>query len=1218
MLVAGETHIVEHPELGVALCQPCAQEYIDNMAAVEKADDVDLRYCTWCGTMEENDHREEIYLECLGCKASFCSSCLEHVIEEGKLSLMKELDPCFVCGMEEGSKGHSNQYNELQQQLANVEPSHLGDFMHDTDVSDNEEDARGESPRQEIGTRRVEATQEEMIEAYCKLKSREEDALESLEPSVINKVKREVEEELADEGRLEGDALKDAVDQEMAKYSALCNREVDQVLFAINMKQDELVDAGINVFALAMQLDEHAPVHAMSEEWKCAARPNNEGDIAAKLSAEVALEKSNPKQYNRDGTQVVVGSEGYEIGTRTTMNILSVRKKKKVPLDAPLPNILKLELEGVPGLKLEGLDTVDEIGDVETEVMHVRLGAGEYEAALKNENELLAAGDAPRPRVVNEDHDKKAEKVSLKAEVRKLSVIKRRGGPRPGNGGSKRRGKGQSKNGPQGGDTLRISSKGEGSSTTSSADQASLAEQAMERTTKSSEQNEIDLDPTPAVRPSKEEDGLDPIPAKIPSKEVDDDAAVDGEGTLTNPVELLSSDDEDEDEDTAHDNDRTETRKAAHKKQNRMRDNGEDALYPAPSTQNAWSDIEEDNVLDDENMVNTDEPTPIKNRPPVQLARYSTECDVCKRNQGLYKDDKGRTLCCHCLLFPKTCSVQGAPPPHHCFGHALNQQSEAALEIKSFELRVAVEVDTDEEGTSPERSTGKFIMRDGMIEEIHHPKRHQPDHINKATAPCPDKAKVFILGVEVSTIEKKIVNDEEGRWIGVELFEYDDDQETFLLTLQSNDGQISTSVKIGEHTLRRLKKKKRVKQHARVHKKDKKPKKKNPLIKDLVTSSDEEDSGTRSQSKSKPDPESKSRHQKGSLCDDYSGSSDDDESRDKSNKRKRLKKSSSCLGTPMKEDTGVKEEDDAGLESDGSDDLLNPVSKIRRTHKRGLGLDDDDDDDDDDDHGFASSGKRKNISAILEENQLAESTREAMRQAEEKQARIDRLKQQRKKRRLDVTTKRLSSDICINEDEIYGLSKDEQDERGVFIHDSFSRRLKEHQIEGVKFIWNNVVESVARLKLGDDGMGCILAHSMGLGKTIQCVAILYTLLMNTVVQNACKTSSSTSVDSSSENETEEGGDNNQGGTQLKTALVLTPVNTLTNWQVELKKWLPEAERQRFTVYNMNDHKKTHERLDNLKAWKYTGGVLVLGYDMFKNLVTPLDPSKKNAGTELSL
>lgn len=41
------------------------------------------------------------------------------------------------------------------------------------------------------------------------------------------------------------------------------------------------------------------------------------------------------------------------------------------------------------------------------------------------------------------------------------------------------------------------------------------------------------------------------------------------------------------------------------------------------------------------------------------------------------------------------------------------------------------------------------------------------------------------------------------------------------------------------------------------------------------------------------------------------------------------------------------------------------------------------------------------------------------------------------------------------------------------------------QIAGIRFMWENIIQSVRNVKSGDKGLGCILAHTMGLGKTFQ-------------------------------------------------------------------------------------------------------------------------------------
>lgn len=49
----------------------------------------------------------------------------------------------------------------------------------------------------------------------------------------------------------------------------------------------------------------------------------------------------------------------------------------------------------------------------------------------------------------------------------------------------------------------------------------------------------------------------------------------------------------------------------------------------------------------------------------------------------------------------------------------------------------------------------------------------------------------------------------------------------------------------------------------------------------------------------------------------------------------------------------------------------------------------------------------------------------------------------------------------------------------IYVHPNIASLIKNHQIEGVRFMFNQVV--------GDENslQGCLLAHTMGLGKTMQ-------------------------------------------------------------------------------------------------------------------------------------
>ncbi|XP_067855097.1 helicase ARIP4 [Heptranchias perlo] len=153
-------------------------------------------------------------------------------------------------------------------------------------------------------------------------------------------------------------------------------------------------------------------------------------------------------------------------------------------------------------------------------------------------------------------------------------------------------------------------------------------------------------------------------------------------------------------------------------------------------------------------------------------------------------------------------------------------------------------------------------------------------------------------------------------------------------------------------------------------------------------------------------------------------------------------------------------------------------------------------------------------------------------------------------------------------------------EQDIFLAPQLARAVKSHQVGGIRFLYDNLVESLERFK-SSSGFGCILAHSMGLGKTLQIVSFVDVLFRYT---------------------------------EARTVLAIVPVNTLQNWLAEFNMWLPapevlpadynseEIQPRSFKVHILNDeHKTTVARAKVINEWSTDGGMLLMGYEMYRLL-----------------
>ncbi|XP_065367336.1 helicase ARIP4 isoform X2 [Calliphora vicina] len=159
-----------------------------------------------------------------------------------------------------------------------------------------------------------------------------------------------------------------------------------------------------------------------------------------------------------------------------------------------------------------------------------------------------------------------------------------------------------------------------------------------------------------------------------------------------------------------------------------------------------------------------------------------------------------------------------------------------------------------------------------------------------------------------------------------------------------------------------------------------------------------------------------------------------------------------------------------------------------------------------------------------------------------------------------------------------------EDEEDIFIAPQIARTIKPHQIGGVRFLFDNIIESIKRFK-SSGGFGCILAHSMGLGKTLQVVCFSDIFLRYT---------------------------------PSKHVVCVMPINTLQNWLAEFDMWIPKQSDnpeyirpRHFDVFVLNDQQKTlTARAKVILQWKERGGVLLIGYELYRLLALKLSTAGK--------
>lgn len=243
--------------------------------------------------------------------------------------------------------------------------------------------------------------------------------------------------------------------------------------------------------------------------------------------------------------------------------------------------------------------------------------------------------------------------------------------------------------------------------------------------------------------------------------------------------------------------------------------------------------------------------------------------------------------------------------------------------------------------------------------------------------------------------------------------------------------------------------------------------------------------------------------------------------------------------------------------------------------------------DEDDEDGSESSDdgdpdtpkrlKRKKIRKIKSEKKLTSQTKSAVKAEEERRERI--AEKQKIFNGIVQEVDESSPTKCPITKQLVLDFEEETKKPIIEVDKGLVVKLKPHQVEAVQFVWDCTFESVKRSKT-EEGSGCILAHCMGLGKTLSLIAFIHTVLVNSKK------------------------------TKVHTCMVVSPLNTILNWQYEFEMW-QEFTKKEVDVYELSSVKQNADRAAVLKNWHSNGGVMIIGYDMFRNLTQGSHCKNKN-------
>ncbi|PKX96856.1 putative SNF2 family helicase/ATPase [Aspergillus novofumigatus IBT 16806] len=147
----------------------------------------------------------------------------------------------------------------------------------------------------------------------------------------------------------------------------------------------------------------------------------------------------------------------------------------------------------------------------------------------------------------------------------------------------------------------------------------------------------------------------------------------------------------------------------------------------------------------------------------------------------------------------------------------------------------------------------------------------------------------------------------------------------------------------------------------------------------------------------------------------------------------------------------------------------------------------------------------------------------------------------------------------------------------IYLDPHIGQRVKPHQLNGIQFMWRELIQD-------EKQQGCLLAHTMGLGKTMQVISLLNTI-----------SAAAASNDPKISEQVPECFHRSQ-------TLILCPSSLIDNWYEEFLMWTPEESRigplRKVTASMI----AVSERLREVSDWDKEGGILIMSYDIFRKWI----------------